>query len=182
MLRIICCHIEGQLRDETRDALMQHAAGRAWVEFHQLPADNPRAYGEHLAREWQASVRDAVESIDLAIVEPDIVIDASVVGDFLGCPCNYGGRPYSWGPEVGIALGCTRFRASFISRYPDAMQRAVDTHVSFRQLDVVLQRHILVREHNEQPHLCGPTVVHLNPLKQLREDANPTPLATLPAW
>lgn len=185
MLRVVCCYVLGQLRDETRDALHDcfeesiFTSGRATLLEGEIPADDDKAYGRILAREWKAAY---IAYDSLAIVEPDIVIRSDVVDAFLDCECEYGGFPYSWGPEVGVALGCTRFSAAFIERYPKLMERAVASAVSWRQFDVVVQRHLLVREFGEQPHICGPTVEHLNPLKQLRPGADPTPIATLPAW
>lgn len=180
-LAILCCHIEGQIRFRTREALDAHAAWRSTVHVHFTAIDEEDVfqYGREVGAWWKLA---AEGNFDLAIVEPDIVIREDVMEAFLNCECEYGGFPYSWGTDVGVALGCTRFRHSFITRYPDVAQRAIDTGVGFRQFDVTLQRAILVREHGEQPHICGPTVEHLNPDKQLRPDASPVPLATLPAW
>lgn len=179
-LRIVCCYVPGQLRSETLNSLQTfHGNGEVRVGYVGLRESEPFDYGEALAFAWQRSLEDHT---DLAIVEQDIVIDANVIADFRDCPCLYGGRPYSWGPEVGIALGCTRFRHEFIVKYPTAMREAVALNLAWNQFDVGFQRHILVRRYGEQPHICGPTVVHLNEAKQLREDADPTPIASLPAW
>lgn len=179
MLRIVCCSVPGQLRKETRAALQAFTPIFVDIAYSPVKADDDTDYGRVLAAHWTQCVLDGLA---LAIVEPDIVVRPDVIDAFLNCPCEYGGFPYSWGPEVGIALGCTRFRAEFIQRYPDLMARAVAKGVGWQQFDVVVQRHLLVREHGEQPHICGATVEHLNPLKQLRPDGNPTPLASLPAW
>ena len=171
--RIVCCYIDGMLRPETEDALVGQAG--PMVDLVRL-SDSPHSYGQTLAAYWR---RGAEGEYDLAIVEQDVVIRPDVIDAFLNCPCEYGAFPYSWGPEVGPALGCTRFRVPFMQRYPDAM-RLANLRATWRQLDVVFQRHILVREHGEQPHICGPQVEHLNQAKQPRRDVRF--VETLPAW
>lgn len=173
---VVCCYVPGMLKAETEVAIRQ--SGEPFA-FFSLDGDNPFSYGRTLAKMW-AQCLDSGD--DLCVVEQDVVIRPDVVEAFRDCPCEYGGFPYSWGTDVGVAMGCTRFRSSFIARYPAAMQQAVGKNVTWRQFDVVFQRHILVREYGEQPHLCGPEVVHLNEAKRRLPDANPVPLETLPAW
>ncbi len=177
-LRILCCYTPGQLRQKTSDALIRFAMSRAQVFFIEISPDDPYGYGRELQVMWHDSV---AHGTDLAVVEQDVVVRPDVIDSFLDCECLYGGHPYSWGTDVGIALGCVRFRHEFTQRYPTVVAEAA-ARCTWTQLDVVLQRHFLVREHGEQPHICGPAVEHLNPAKQLRPDADPRPLATLPAW
>ncbi len=118
---------------------------------------------------------------DLCIVEPDIVVNPETLQEFRDCECGYAAAPYAWKTDVGAALGCVRFRAEFMARYPNVLRDAVATRVSWRQLDVVIMRHILARDLKEQPHLHA-TVTHRNPLKQLLPDADPTPLSQVPNW
>lgn len=133
------------------------------------------AYGRILRELWEAGE-------DLAIVEPDIVVRADVCESFLNCPELYCAWPYQWLTNVGPALGCTRFRSEFLKKYPDVMVKVEAQNVTWRQLDVVLMRHVLAREYGEQPHIHLPPVEHLNPKKQLLPDADPTPMTHVPHW
>lgn len=170
------CYTPGQLRQETRDALKTHALHRTEICFVRIDPTDPYAYGKRLAEEWH-------RQRSFALCEPDIVYREDVVDAFLDCPEGYCAYPYELATDCMPALGCTRFRASFLRKYPDAMEETLRRRVGFRQLDVTLQRAILVREHGEQPHVHLPKVEHLNPEKSpLRPDANPEPLMTLPAW
>jgi hypothetical protein len=65
-------------------------------------------------------------------------------------------------------------------KYPSVMAEA-NSRATWSQLDVTLQRSILVKRFEEQPHV-HPVVTHLNASKALMEGADPTPLASLPAW
>lgn len=174
-MKIVTVYTPGALRDETEEALLLHWAGRGtWVPV-EIAVNDPLAYGQIIAELWAAG-----ESF--AVVEPDVLVRDDVIDGFLNCPEPYCAWPYAWLTDVGPALGCTRFRAEFLARYPDAMKEVLSTNVSWRQLDVVLMRHVLVREYGEQPHVHLPPVVHLNEAKALLPEANPEPLMSLPAW
>ncbi len=192
MLRVVCCYVPGMLRPATEKALLAFI-GPGWfrgatpevppdaaftIEYEPLAPDDQFIYGKTIQRLW----RECLErSEDLCLVEQDVEIGPSTLYDFRACLHWYCGCPYSWLTDSGVALGCTRFRHQFIEKYPDVVDRAVGTGVGLRQFDVTLQRLILVREHNEQPHVHA-SVIHLNLEKQLRDDANPEPLAVLPEW
>lgn len=180
-MKIVTVYTPGALRDETADALRQCVATEPrarWMTFAIDPLDH-RAYGGTLQNEWQFC-HAAHEG--LAIVEPDIVVRPDVIDAFLNCPEPYCAFPYALLTDVMPALGCTRFSAAFIRKYPTLMRDAVATRVGFRQFDIVVQRHILVAQFGEQPHVHLPPVEHLNEAKRLRPDASPEPLMSLPGF
>ena len=143
--------------------------------FWEIDPDDPFQYGRILADYWQ-------QGESFAVVEPDIVIREDVAEAIMSCKCDYGCFPYAWRTDVGPALGCTWFRAPFLARYPDAMKKVQAQNVTWRQLDVVLMRHVLAREYGEQPHVHLPAVEHLNPDKQLLPDASREPMLYVPHW
>ncbi len=167
-MNIICPFIPGMLRDETQEALR---AEGAW--FYPLDPEDGRAYGKVLVHEW-------TKAEDFLIVEQDMLPTKADIQLMRDCPEQYCAAVYAWTTDIGPSLGFTRFRREFMLRYPDAMREA-NERAEWYQLDVVLQRAILVRDHNEQPHI-HPQVVHLNEAKALRPDADPNPLQHLPAW
>lgn len=173
---IVTCAVPGALTDETETAILQHWTewGNQW-DFHLVDPDNTKQYGQILTRYWEAGD-------DFAVVEPDIVIREDVAETFLGCGCVYGCFPYAWRTDVGPALGCTWFRSPLLRDYPRLMREVTADGVGWNQLDVVLMRHHLAREHGLQPHVHLPAVTHLNPSKQLDPLANPEPLTTVPHW
>lgn len=158
-----------------------HAALSKWwkrpntIELHRVDDEDIYGYGRILSQYWKAGQ-------DFAVVEPDIVVRPDVVCDFLYCKHEYCCYPYAWTTNVGPALGCTWFRSDFLKRYPDAMSEVLRRHVSWRQVDVVLMRHILARQYGEQPHVHLPPVKHLNERKQLLPEADSTPLMEVPLW
>lgn len=176
-MKIVTCYTPGALREETEfgitSAIAMCPESVVW-DAREIAPDDERAYGKIIAECWNSGD-------DLFIVEPDVEISSDTLFQMRACQYGYCGFSYSWGPEVGIALGATRFRRSFMEKYPDAVQRAVAEGVSFRQFDVVLQRHILVGEYSQQPHAHG-SVVHWNPAKQLLPYGRPEPITVLPRW
>ena len=159
----LCAHVgETHLRPETIQALSDFWQGD--IHYSLLDAGDVFSYSYLLSAYW-----DLGESF--AVIEPDIVIRADVDDAFHNCPEPYCCFPYAWQTHVGPALGCTRFRAEFLARFPDAMQKATRHRIGWRQLDVVLLRHVLAREYKQQPHVHLPPVEHLNPRQQARADA-----------
>ena len=169
-MRILCPFVEGMLRDETAEAL----APWPKTTFAPIPADDPYAYGNLLARAW------AFGNDDLLIVEQDILPSANDIELMRTCPEPYCAATYEWKTDVGPALGFTRFRREFMQKYPSVMLEA-SRRATWKQLDVTLQRSILVAIYEEQPHI-HPQVTHLNAEKKLMEGASPIPLERLPAW
>ena len=179
MLRVVCCYVEGMLRHETLDALQ--ATGRSPdTDFvlAEIRRDEPRAYAERVGREWQSCLD---RGDDLCLVEQDIEIGPTTLYDFRACQHLYCGNPYPWTTNVGIAMGCTRFRHQIIERYRDAVDEAIALGGGhFRQFDVIFQRRVLAKRHGAQPHVHAP-VIHHNEAKRLRADASPVPLEGVPA-
>ncbi len=173
-MRIVTVHTPGALHPETRAAIEAYREDADWV-VHEIDAADEFAYGRILRDYWE-------QGESFINIEPDIVPRPDVFEALNECGCEYGAFPYSWGTDVGVALGCTWWKDSFIARYPNAMREAVGANVGFRQLDVVFQRHILARNHGEQPHMHLPAVEHKNPSKQLLPEASPVPLTTVPNW
>jgi hypothetical protein len=171
-VRLVTCYTEGNLREETKDAIWHHWGDS---DFHVLSAEDPFAYGKVLRDYWNAGT-------GFFVVEPDIVIRADVVEAALWCECPYGCFPYPWLTDIGPALGCTWFRGSFTKKYPKAMDEVLNSRVSWKQLDVTLMRTILAKQYGEQPHVHLPPVAHLNEEKALLASANPVPLMEVPTW
>lgn len=146
--------------------------GSPEVELVDLSDDPVRGYPALLKRLWR-------EGETFCLIEHDIEIGPSTLYDFRACSYGYCAAPYPWRTDVGPALGCTRFRDSFIAKYPGAAKAIGEVGAS--QLDVVFMRHVLARDLGEQPHLHAP-VVHHNPAKALLPEANPEPLTTVPHW
>ena len=172
----LCCHTPDGLRVETELALTH------WVrdgdEVILWPLEDDHEYGRTLELFWRSGE-------DVAVIEQDIVIGPHVVEGFHACESPYCAFPYAWSTCIGPALGCTRFRAAFARRYPDAMRDARATPSAWgepghwKQLDVFLMRRILRDRHGEQPHVHLPPVAHLNPDRQLRTDAPREPVTTV---
>lgn len=173
-MRIVCVSAGNQLRKETQDALIAN-----WVvqniHFRFIEKADQTGYLRILTEFWE-------QKQDFAVVEPDIVIRKDVAEAMLNCHCEYGCFPYAWTTNVGPALGCTWFRRSFLEKYPDAMREVQHKNVSWKQLDVVLMRHVLARKHGEQPHVHLPPVQHLNEAKALLPEADPHPMMEVPHW
>lgn len=181
MLQIVCCAVPGEhLRKQAATALLEAAeVSGVYVDIRTLDPADDQAYGRELRYAW----RDARLAYSaLAVVEPDIVVRPDVITAFLDDPADYLCFPYSWTTDVGCALGCTRFSAAFIKRYPNLIADATATGVSWRQLDVVIMRHLLARRYGEQPKVCLPPVEHLNEAKKLLPEASPEPMTTVPHW
>lgn len=162
-------------RMESRRALSKWFRRPHLIEMHYVEEDDHYGYVRILSQYWK-------QGDDFAVVEPDIVVRPDVVSDFIHCEHTYCAYPYAWTTNVGPALGCTWWRSDFLKKYPDAMEEVMKRQVTWRQLDVVLMRHILARGYGEQPHVHLPPVRHLNEAKQLLPDADPTPLMEVPLW
>jgi hypothetical protein len=159
-----------ELHQATRAALDRYKA-YCPVRYADVSYD-ARAYGRLLAEVW-------AQGETFCWIEHDIEIGPSTLYDFRACSYGYCAAPYPWTTDVGPAMGCVRFSAAFIAKYPYVALDALASGVSWRQIDIVFQRHILVGNKGEQPHVHAP-VIHHNESKRLRPDANPEPLATLP--
>lgn len=174
-MKILTVSIPGGLTRQSRVSVWKYWHRPNEIDLRFIEPEDQFAYGKILREVWEAGE-------DFAVVEPDIVIRKDVAEAFINCPCVYGCFPYNWLTDVGPALGCTWFRKEFLLKYPTAMQEVEAQNVNWRQLDVVLMRHILARKYNEQPHVHLPAVEHLNPNKQLLPEANPEPLTNVPHW
>lgn len=172
-MKVVTVCVPGQLTRETRNALRKHWRRPLETFIHFIDPEAPKAYERIIREYWEAGE-------DFAVVEPDIVIREDVAEAFQLCPCKYGCFPYNWVTDVGPALGCTWFRSELLHQYPDAMAKVSSKNISWKQLDVVLMRHVLAREYGEQPHVHLPAVQHLN--KPLLPEANPEPLLSVPHW
>lgn len=170
-MRLVCCYVEDQIKDETVLAIEHHWGD---ADFHVLSTSDPNAYVKTIAEYWQAHV-------GIFIVEPDIVIRPDVVEAVLYCDCDYGCFPYEWLTNVGPALGCTWFRSAFMRKYPRLIEEVLHSRISWKQFDVFLMRHLLARKYKEQPHVHLPPVEHLNEHKHLLPSADATPMMEVPS-
>jgi len=177
-LRIVCCYRdESHIDPRAKEALVTAISGLDVDVILHPVGDSPFAYGEWLDYHWSMCSRG---SQSLAIVEPDIVVRPDVIDAFLNRPDPYVCFPYALLTEVAPALGCTRFSNEFIREHPTLIDEAVAMNVSWRQLDVVIQRKLLVGKYGIQPLVLLPPVEHLNPAKALLPDADPTPVMGIP--
>ncbi len=176
-MKIVTVHLPdgfpGALHEDSFQSVWTTCEDAEQVLYTIMPGDD-FAYGQILKGHWNVGW-------DLCIVEPDIVVNPDTITGFRDCPEPYCAAPYAWTTDVGPALGCTRFKQEFMAKYPNVMRDAVGTNVTWRQLDVVIMRHILARDLGAQPHIHE-VVTHLNPLKQLLPEASPVPLTTVPHW
>jgi hypothetical protein len=177
-VKIVTVYTPGALLKETEDAMFASLRARisntVWLRI-PIDGSDDRAYGRLLAAHWNSHEA-------LFVLEPDIICRPDVLEAMEDCPEPYCAFPYELLTDVMPALGCTRFSADFMARYPKAMSEAVSSRVGFRQFDIVFQRHILVAKHGEQPHVHLPQVEHKNEAKKLRSDASSEPLTTLPGF
>lgn len=171
---VVTTHLKGWDSEARREATKWWRLPHQ-IDLHYVSPDDHYAYPKLIAEYWR-------KKQDFVVLEPDIVIRPDVVANILHCDCGYGAYPYEWTTNVGPALGCTWFRKEFIRAYPDAMEKVLERQVTWRQLDVVLMRHILAREHGMQPHVHLPPVQHKNEAKKLLPDADPTPMMEVPHW
>lgn len=179
-LRILCCHAPGQLRALTHATLSEAGdTPGVQIRYVTISTSDPYHYGSHIAWEWNDARH---QNQALAIVEQDIVIRPDVTDAFLHHEADYIAFPYAWTTNIGPALGCTRWSHAFLERHPRAAERAAARHVTYRQFDVVLMRHVLARELGEQPTVLLPPVEHLNEAKALLPGADPTPMTEVPLW
>jgi hypothetical protein len=184
-VKIVTAYVPGSLRIETEEALIAAAnhyfdktgtvGGLEWKR-HIIDPDDPYDYGHKLREHWRNG------GDDLFIVEPDIVVRPDAISEIMKCDCIYGGFPYPWVTDVGIALGCTWFKREFIQKYPTLLDEAVNLGITWKQLDTTVQRKLLVAKYGEQPHVHLPAVAHLNEAKALLPEASPIPLMELPSW
>jgi hypothetical protein len=178
------------LRPGTRDALRAHL-GPGWhlvegdgpapdapltLEYEPLDPNDPLAYGRTIRRLWDECLE---RGQDFCLIEQDIEIGPSTLYDFRACSHPYCGAPYPWLTNVGVAMGCTRWRSAFIAAHADAVDEALAIGPHYRQFDVVFQRRVLAERYGAQPHVHAP-VVHLNAARALRPDASPVPLEGVP--
>jgi hypothetical protein len=168
-VRVVVPYVE--LHPLTEEALA------AWIdydscqlEYVDLSDDPILGYGQLVKRLW-------VEGDDVLLVEQDIEIGPSTIYDFRACWYGWCAAPYNWTTNVGPALGCTRFRGSFIAKYPRAVEEALAIAPHFQQFDIALVRRVLVAKYKEQPHVHTCVVHHSKPLLP---DADPEPLRELP--
>jgi hypothetical protein len=167
-------YANGGLSDYTRAALFeQNETKITYVDL----LDPVLGYGKLVATEWKLALE---HGDDLCFVEQDIEVGPTTIYDFRACQHPYCGNPYPWTTNVGVAMGCTRFRHAFIAAHPTAVDQALAIAPHFRQFDVVFQRRVLAAKYGAQPHVHSP-VIHHNPEKQLREGASPIPSDGVPS-
>lgn len=108
------------------------------------------------------------------VVEQDIIPASSQLDELDACPEPWCGFAYANTDRYAAWLGCTRFRASLVSRYPDLF-----TEVEAMRSGYVAPRHWVwladrvfaaLYRHGERIHVHLPPVVHLNPRQQLRTE------------
>ena len=176
MLRVVVHYVPGLLRHETEDALAVYSTPRSSVEYRPVDPRDPTDYGKKIAAMWREC---AESSDDLVLIEHDVEIGPTTLFDFRACSHLYCGNPFAWVTNVGVAMGCTRFRAEFIEEFAFAVDEALAIAPHFRQFDVIFQRRVLAKRYGAQPHVHAP-VVHLNEEKRLRPGASPVPLEGVP--
>lgn len=156
-MRVVCPYVGDGPHPDTRAALDAYAPD---TEYRDVGGDD-YAYSRLLLELW----RDAEDTL---IVEHDIVPTRAHIEKMESCPAGYCATPYAWGQAVGVALGFTRFRGSFMCQYPDAVAIASRIPSNYgdsghwRQLDVWLQGAVLRDLYGCQPCAHLPPVEHRN--------------------
>lgn len=144
------------LRPET------YRACRDWpdVEFVDVSGDD-YAYGRLLQQLW-------ADGRTFTVCEHDVVPSAGMLAELAMCRQPYCAFPVPLLTSVAPSLSLTRFAASLLERYPDVMDRVMRVPTNwggpghYRQLDVVLQRTVLLNRYGLQPHIHMPPATHLN--------------------
>ncbi len=155
-MRIVCPHA-GPPYPET---LLSLAASGYKVEYRDTAASDT-AYAELVMHLWKTSPDG------FTIIEQDVAFPPNALRELVECERDYCCFPYVWSTQIGPALGMTSFKPGVLA----AITGTPNLHgVSYRQLDVVLMRHILGRGRNRQPHLHLPPIRHLNERQALRPE------------
>lgn len=142
MTVIYCPYVDGMLNSETRDVILSVPIPHRFVAIDPL---DPYAYSRLLRRIWQER-RTAI------IVEHDVIPTYAQLTQIATCGHEWCGFRYSGRCDgLGGTLGCARFGAHLMRRYPLAAQYALhdrrsprgDTH--WQQVDQELARDLRIR-------------------------------------
>ncbi len=152
-MKIVCPHT-GAPHPET---LLSLAATDYKIEHRYTAGDT--GYAELVMQLWRAGE-------GFTIIEQDVAFQSEQLQTMLECERDYCAGVYEWTTNIGPALGFTKFGDELLNEVPVPTLNGV----SFRQLDVILMRHILGRKYQRQPHLHLPPVKHCNPKQKLRPE------------
>ena len=155
-------YVVGMLRDATADAVLAQAPAARLVPID--PADL-YAYGRTLARV-------AAESLDLIVVEQDVIPPRGAIAGLLACPDGWCGHRIDCGNGPADAtLGLARFGRQLLRRHPDLFVRAAGrgkvgpARVPWNALDGWI-RHVL-RAWGVTWHPHTPDALHLHDYSEL---------------
>lgn len=122
--------------------------------------DDERQYWWLLRGLWQ-------DGEPFTIVEHDVIPPAGAVAEMWGCPEDWCAVPYPCGGIVTTALGCTKFEAPLLARYPDLVERLPDAARAWHSLDnaVIGELH----RRGEREHVHTPPAEHLHGWRSAKE-------------
>lgn len=126
------------------------------AQFHHMTGDD--SYHSLLERLWAAGET-------FTVVEHDIIVHPGAIQELENCPEPWCTFPYycsvGW---INDGLGCTKFGADLIARYPDFLKEPFPTCCSHTRYYCGLDRLIAHRgeELGIKPHVHSPGVVNLN--------------------
>ena len=108
-------YVDGMLRGDTADAVLAQAPAARLVP---IDPDDPYAYGRTLTRV-------AAESLDLIVVEQDVIPPPGAIAGLLACPDGWCGHRVDCGNGPADAtLGLAKFGRQLLRRHPDLFVRA----------------------------------------------------------
>ena len=150
-------YVVDMLRDATMDAVLAQAPAARFVPID--PAD-PYAYGRTLTRV-------AAESLDLIVVEQDVIPPPGAIAGLLACPDGWCGHRIDCGNGPADAtLGLAKFGRQLLRRHPDLFVRAAGRgkvgpcRVPWNALDGWI-RHVM-RAWGVSWHPHSPQALHLH--------------------
>jgi hypothetical protein len=112
---VLVPYVAGMLSPHTMNAVLDQAPA---ARFEPIDPADPYAYGRTLTRV-------AAESLDLVVVEQDVVPPAGAIGALLACPHEWGGHRIDCGNGPADAtLGLASFSRRLLRAHPDLFVRA----------------------------------------------------------
>lgn len=160
-MRVVVPATPGGLHARTLPAILE-SGWAAYVE----PCLYTEAYFDLLKKLW-------ADRVDFAIVEHDVEVFSGVLDRFAECDhlwCSHSYEVYAGDVATAYggawALGCTRFRAELMERFPDAVERAGEMNIhavhpprSYQVMDSTLT-HWLKGPYRVNVHQHLPNVTH----------------------
>jgi len=155
---------DGHLAGPQAETLAALAADGIQPQLVAIDASDATGYHRAVAALWAAGET-------FVIVEQDIVPFPGAIAELATCERDWCAFPYELQVGIQPALGCTKFSARLMARFPDALSRAGEPDQEglpakdWRRLDVRLDR--VLRGYGAALHVHAGVVGHLNPSQRL---------------